>query len=191
LATLDANVLRVDTDSGRITTFRHAVTELSGFVGAILLDHTGSVWLGAQTGLDRFEPETGQVTHFTQKDGLASNVVSCILEDATGALWMGTSNGLSRLDASRRVFTSYGPGDGLPGPDLSGWGACFRSNDGWPSLEELSASTTALVRSWVWHSRCWGRVNILWTDGSSGASASNSGASPPAVAVQRVPGLRP
>ena len=130
LATLDAKVLRVDTDSGRITTFRHAVTELSGFVGAILLDHTGSVWLGAQTGLDRFEPETGQVTHFTQKDGLASNVVSCILEDATGALWMGTSNGLSRLDASRRVFTSYGPGDGLPGPDLSGWGACFRSNDG-------------------------------------------------------------
>jgi ligand-binding sensor domain-containing protein/signal transduction histidine kinase len=129
-ATNGADVLRVDPDSGRITTFRHAVSEHGEFINTILVDHTGSVWLGMQTGVDRFDPETGQVSHFTQKDGLASDVVSCILEDPSGALWMGTGDGLSRLDASRRVFTSYGPADGLPGPDFGGWGACFPGRDG-------------------------------------------------------------
>jgi signal transduction histidine kinase/streptogramin lyase len=129
-ATDGADVIRVDPDSGRITTFSHAVSEHSEFINTILVDHTGSVWLGMQTGLDRFEPETGRVSHFTQRDGLASDVVSCILEDGSGALWMGTGDGLSRLDASRRVFTSYGPADGLPGPDFGGWGACFRGNSG-------------------------------------------------------------
>jgi signal transduction histidine kinase/streptogramin lyase len=126
----DKVLLRVDPDSRRIATLGQVVSKDSGFINTILVDHRGSVWLGTQTGLDRFEPETGHVTHYTQRDGLAGSAVSCILEDASGALWMGTSDGLSRLDVSRRVFTSYGSADGLPGPDLSGWGACFLGRGG-------------------------------------------------------------
>lgn len=125
LATYDGKLARVDTHSGQVTTFDHVVSAYSGRVAAILVDHAGSVWLGARAALDRFEPKTRQVTRFTQKNGLARDAVSCILQDDSGTLWMGTSSGISRLDAARKVFTNYGPADGLPGPDFTGYSACF------------------------------------------------------------------
>ncbi len=126
LATYDGKIVRIDAHSGQVRAFGHVVSAYSGRVAAIFVDRAGSVWLGARDALDRFEPGTGQVTRFTQKNGLARDAVSCILQDGGGALWMGTSSGISRLDAARKRFTNYGPADGLPGPDFTGYSACFR-----------------------------------------------------------------
>ena len=121
----------LDPASGQFTTFSHGLASSGNYrLNTLHVDHTGAVWVGRQNGLDRFEPLTDTVTQFSEKDGLASNAVSCILEDARGDLWMGTSKGLSRLDVRRRTFKNYGQADGLPGPDLTGWSACFRSPDG-------------------------------------------------------------
>jgi len=62
--------------------------------------------------------------------GLAGNVVSCILEDAQGNLWMSTNRGISRFDTRLKSFTNYSVADGLPGADLTGWGACAKSQSG-------------------------------------------------------------
>jgi PAS domain S-box-containing protein len=56
--------------------------------------------------------------------------VSCILEDERGNLWMSTNNGLSQFDPSKQTFRNYSAADGLPGADLTGWGACFKSLSG-------------------------------------------------------------
>ena len=134
LAAYGTGVLRLDPASGKFTTFSHGLGERTARSGnrlnSLNVDHTGAVWVGTQNGLDRFEPTTGMLSHFSERDGLASNAVSCILEDARGDLWMGTSKGLSRLDAQRRTFKNYAQADGLPGPDLTGWSACFRSPSG-------------------------------------------------------------
>jgi signal transduction histidine kinase/ligand-binding sensor domain-containing protein len=131
LAAYGTGVLRLDPASGQFTTFSHGLASSGNYrLNTLHVDHTGAVWVGRQNGLDRFEPLTDTVTQFSEKDGLASNAVSCILEDAGGDLWMGTSKGLSRLDVRRRTFKNYGQADGLPGPDLTGWSACFRSPDG-------------------------------------------------------------
>src|SRR5262249_11184902 len=67
--------------------------------------------------------------HYYEKDGLPANAVSCILEDR-GKLWMSTTRGLSKFDLSTKKFDNYSPADGLPGNDLTGWDACFKSSAG-------------------------------------------------------------
>jgi Y_Y_Y domain len=61
---------------------------------------------------------------------LAGNYVDSILEDEHGALWMSTNGGLSSFDPRTGRFTNYSAADGLPGNDLTGWGACFKSPNG-------------------------------------------------------------
>ena len=43
---------------------------------------------------------------------------------------MGTNQGVSSFDPLTKRFNNYTSADGLPGADLTGWGACFKSADG-------------------------------------------------------------
>jgi signal transduction histidine kinase len=80
--------------------------------------------------LNKLTRESGTVTHYFVTDGLPTNNLSCILEDRSGMLWMSTSRGLSKLDPIANKFTNYSTADGLPGNDLTGWDACFKSRSG-------------------------------------------------------------
>ena len=93
-------------------------------------DHSGTIWVGTQNGLGKFDPRTGRFKTYYEQDGLSGNVVSCILEDERGNLWMSTNNGLSVFDPSKQTFKNYSVADGLPGADLTAWGACFQSSSG-------------------------------------------------------------
>jgi len=97
---------------------------------SVYVARSGVVWVGTQDGLGAFDPTSETFTNYSEKDGLASNLVSCILEDGYGNLWMGTSQGLSRLNPRTKTFKNYSTADGLPGPDLTGWSACSKSENG-------------------------------------------------------------
>ncbi len=99
-------------------------------VNSVLFDHSGTMWVGTQDGLDKFDSKTGTFKTYYEQDGLSGNLVSCILEDERGNLWMSTNNGLSVFDPSKQTFKNYSAADGLPGADLTGWGACFKSASG-------------------------------------------------------------
>ena len=99
-------------------------------VNSVYFDHRGTMWVGTQDGLSKFDAKTQQFRSYYEQDGLAGNVVSCILEDERGSLWMSTNNGLSVLDPSKETFKNYTVADGLSGADLTGWGACFKSPNG-------------------------------------------------------------
>jgi PAS domain S-box-containing protein len=99
-------------------------------VNSVYFDHSGTMWIGTQDGLSRFDGRKRQFRSYYEQDGLAGNVVSCILEDQRGHLWMSTNNGLSVLDPSKETFKNYSVADGLSGADLTGWGACFKSPAG-------------------------------------------------------------
>lgn len=129
-----AGVIRLQPRDQRFTVFHHdprmpgSLSDNS--VVSVLVTRSGEVWAGTQNGLNRLDPKTGTLTAYYEKDGLASNAISCILEDAQGDLWMSTNNGLSRYVPSSNSFKNYSVADGLPGADLTGWGACFRSISG-------------------------------------------------------------
>lgn len=122
-------IFRFDPDTQRFTPISPQGAK-ERLVRSLYVDNSGALWAVTQNGLYRYDVETGTTRHYTERDGLASKAVSCALEDRQGEMWVGTSAGLSRLDRARNTFKNYSPADGLPGPDFTGWSACFRSASG-------------------------------------------------------------
>ena len=89
----------------------------------------GSLWLGTQLGLNRFNPSTKIFRHYTEKNGLPNNVVLGILEDDQANLWLTTNNGLAQFDPRGETFTIYDSSDGLQSNEFSS-NAYFRAQDG-------------------------------------------------------------
>ncbi|MBS1545738.1 MAG: hypothetical protein JST14_19020 [Bacteroidetes bacterium] len=85
-------------------------------VNSVYADNKGIIWIGLQTGLDRYDPRTGIFTHYVHdsKDSTSvSGVVTPIISDHQGRLWVGTGNGIDLLDESTGKFKHYRniPGD--------------------------------------------------------------------------------
>jgi ligand-binding sensor domain-containing protein/signal transduction histidine kinase len=134
LGTHSSGLQRFDPATEQFTLYKHKANDATSLsndrVNSVHFDHSGTIWVGTQNGLDKFDPKTGRFKTYYEQDGLSGNVVSCILEDEPGNLWMSTNNGLSVFDPSKQAFKNYSAADGLPGADLTGWGACFKSSSG-------------------------------------------------------------
>ncbi len=134
LGTDTAGLYHFDRATGRVTMYQTGMnrpgTLSDNRVNSVHFDASGTMWLGTQNGLDKFDPKTSSFTTFTRRDGLPGNAVGCILGDEHGDLWMSTNNGVARFNPQSRTFKTYSSTEGLPGPDLTGWGACFKSPSG-------------------------------------------------------------
>ena len=133
VGTHSSGLERFDPTTHQFTVYRHNAdpTSLSNDrVNSVHFDHSGTMWVGTQDGLNKFDRKTRNFKSYYEQDGLSGNVVSCILEDERGNLWMSTNNGMSVFDPSKQTFKNYSAADGLPGADLTGWGACFKSSSG-------------------------------------------------------------
>ena len=125
---------RFDPNTGQFKVYSHQSDDPHSLsdnrVVSIYFDRAGSMWVGTQNGLDKFVPTTSTFVVYNERDGMGGNVVSCILEDPHGLLWMSTNKGVSSFDPRTQKFSNYTMADGLSGPDLSGWGAGFKSAAG-------------------------------------------------------------
>jgi ligand-binding sensor domain-containing protein/signal transduction histidine kinase len=124
LATLYAGVHRFDPVTGEFTIFRSAPAPgslSSDAVAAILVDRSGAIWAGTESGLDRWDPVTRTFKAYYESDGLPNNNVNGILEDGRGTLWVTTHNGLSNFDPGRNTFRNYYRTDGVLGDFLTAW----------------------------------------------------------------------
>jgi ligand-binding sensor domain-containing protein len=134
MGTHSSGLQRLDPTTEQFKVYRHNANDPTSLsnnrVNSVHFDHSGTMWVGTQNGLDKFDPKTSGFKTYYEQDGLSGNVVSCILEDGRGHLWMSTNNGLSVFDPGKETFKSYSAADGLPGADLSGWGACYESPSG-------------------------------------------------------------
>jgi len=131
---LSPRLVRFDPSTSQFKVFSHdpqnRSTLSSNTVYSVLVDRSGTIWVGTQDGLDAFNPKTETFRTYYEQDGLGGNAVSCILEDRRGDLWTSTNKGLSEFNPRTKTFKNYSTADGLPGDDLTGWGACFRSPTG-------------------------------------------------------------
>ena len=71
------------------------------YIRSLFVDHAGTLWVGCERFLDRFEPATETFAHFrigTQSSNELSTPIQRISEDRAGVLWLATDKGLYRFD---------------------------------------------------------------------------------------------
>ena len=80
-------------------------------VWSLLVDRDNILWVGTNTGLNRFDLQTGKFKYYTHsaedRGSLSENTVRSIFEDASGVLWIGTEYGLNKFDKETEKFTRY------------------------------------------------------------------------------------
>jgi ligand-binding sensor domain-containing protein/signal transduction histidine kinase len=135
MGTFEHGVQRLDPRTGKIVAYTYDPKVRNGLtnnrVNAIRVDHSGTLWIGTQNGLERFDRHTEQFTAFTEHDGLPNNAVEGILEDNAGNLWLSTGNGLSKFDPRAGTFKNYYAEDGLAGNEFNSCSGCsFKSTAG-------------------------------------------------------------
>jgi signal transduction histidine kinase/ligand-binding sensor domain-containing protein len=74
------------------------------------VDHTGTLWVGCDRFLDRFEPATETFAHYrinTQISDELPTPIDRISEDRAGILWLATAKGLYKVDPISGRTTRY------------------------------------------------------------------------------------
>jgi signal transduction histidine kinase/ligand-binding sensor domain-containing protein/DNA-binding response OmpR family regulator len=126
-----------DAERGRFQSWRYKDRATSGqwvFPSTVRL-RDGSLWLGSDQGLVRFDPKTASFRHWRHDPhvpaSLSHDAIRSILPDPRRpdhVLWIGTAGGgLNRFDVDSGTFTHFTERDGLPNnvvygilPDTSG-----------------------------------------------------------------------
>jgi ligand-binding sensor domain-containing protein/signal transduction histidine kinase len=86
---------------------------LKGYVHSFMESRDGTVWIGKNDGLVRYNPATEQYTLFDQSKGLAYFNVNALIEDEDGVVWMTTEHSISRFDPKTEKFRHFVKEDGL------------------------------------------------------------------------------
>ncbi|HNQ90359.1 MAG TPA: two-component regulator propeller domain-containing protein [Verrucomicrobiota bacterium] len=101
---------------GAVTGFTFEEGYLRTTPWALFEDHAGSIWLGGDHGLQRYQ--AGRMTLFTRRDGLSCDAVHALAEDRDGTLYIGTSGGGLNCYRDGR-FTAYTEHEGLADNDIT------------------------------------------------------------------------
>ena len=72
----------------------------SSKITKIIEDESGSVWIGTDIGLNKFDKNQNNFKHYFVSDGLPSNYITSIESDKNNNLWISTKNGISFYDQS-------------------------------------------------------------------------------------------
>ena len=96
VGTVDSGLNRLNPD-GVFTRYNEETGFLTNWVGSIIEDNQGFLWLGTKIGLIKFDPQTETWRLYTQDDGLQSNefLEYPNVKAPDGELWVFGGNGLN------------------------------------------------------------------------------------------------
>lgn len=106
-------VFALDRRTGTLVRELYPDTPLEG-VRALLVDQAGTLWIGHQSGLTRYDGATWH--SYTSNDGLPDNRVNALFLDDAGRLWVGTWGGaaiLEQNDLDEGTWRVLGKREGL------------------------------------------------------------------------------
>jgi len=80
------------------------------YVRSLLVDHAGTLWVGCDRFLDRFEPATETFRHYRIHTDVSDQLptpIDRISADGVGVLWLATAKGLYKFDPTNGRTTRY------------------------------------------------------------------------------------
>ncbi len=106
----------------RMRQFRNEKTNFGSLsndnIFSIYEDHSGTLWVGTDGGLNKYDPGTGTWIRYLHKDSdsssISNNSVMSLHEDGAGVLWIGTMSGLNAFNRRSGEFTRFLPSAGDP-----------------------------------------------------------------------------
>ena len=132
-------------DGRRFKRFKRSDGVPAGVIDALLVDHTGRLWIGSNSsGLGLVENPGGApflVRTYNMAAGLASDTVLSLVEDDMGRIYAGTGKGVDRLDPATGHIKHFSTADGLA---HGGVVSAFRDSSGdlwFGTMEGLSRLT--------------------------------------------------
>jgi ligand-binding sensor domain-containing protein/class 3 adenylate cyclase/predicted metal-dependent HD superfamily phosphohydrolase len=78
-------------------------------VTCMVQDDIGTMWIGTQDGLNRFDGQQFEIFTPEYTKGLESGYIHSALKDRNGSLWFGTANGLTNYNPHLEQFFTYSP----------------------------------------------------------------------------------
>ncbi|QIA09029.1 ligand-binding sensor domain-containing protein [Draconibacterium halophilum] len=89
----------------------------------IVVENDTSIWIGTQSGLNRFNPESKVIKKYFEKDGLPNNVIRGLVLGNDGILWVTTAAGVCKFDCnnkenSNNKYETFTKDDGLQGNEF-------------------------------------------------------------------------
>ena len=103
IGTLGEGLARLHADSDDLQKMER-FSQLDGLSGnsvwCLLEDREHNIWVGTQSGLNRFRDE--KITTLTRREGLASDSVDALAAGPAGTIWASTSVGINRIDGEHR-----------------------------------------------------------------------------------------
>jgi ligand-binding sensor domain-containing protein/class 3 adenylate cyclase/predicted metal-dependent HD superfamily phosphohydrolase len=76
-------------------------------VSTLVQDNIGSIWVGTQDGLNRFDGQTFETFTPDNTKGIDNGDFICSIKASNGIIWFGTSNGLTSYDPKTENFKTY------------------------------------------------------------------------------------
>ena len=109
IGTLGEGLARLHADSDDLQKMER-FSQLDGLSGnsvwCLLEDREHNIWVGTQSGLNRFRDE--KITTLTRREGLASDSVDALAAGPAGTIWASTSVGINRIDGEHRDLYLHG-----------------------------------------------------------------------------------
>jgi signal transduction histidine kinase/ligand-binding sensor domain-containing protein len=132
IGTLTMGAFRLTENNGSWTSEQYHNSSKTNFlsdnsVNTIVQDDYENIWIGTQSGLNKFVPSKNTFETITKADGLVSDAVRGIVQDEYGNLWLSTDKGVTRYDEEKNEFLDYDIYDGLQGKEFNAASA-FRTS---------------------------------------------------------------